>query len=203
MGNWNSGRNNRGAGRCEAWHRVELKMLRKWGSLTPGTARILSWNSRGEPTGSIGFYAFHNHAELRFSCNGEDVVQHVSYRYTLTNFGGQRLRFECPRCWRPCDILYGGRRFYCRQCWRLTYHSQYDEWWERARSKAEKIRSKLGKPDFITPYDVYAFPDKPKWMRWRTYDRMRAEDARLMQSYDLGFCYSARALIERIDRRRR
>ena len=27
MGGWNSGRNNRGAGRCESWHRLELPGL--------------------------------------------------------------------------------------------------------------------------------------------------------------------------------
>ena len=158
MGGWNSGRINRGAGRCEAWHRVELKWLRKRGFLVPGTVRLLSWHRGGERTGSIGFYAFRDHAELRFTCNDENVVQRVSYRYTPTNFGGCRLRFECPRCWRRCDVLYGGRRFYCRRCWRLTYQSQYDDWWERARSKAEKIRTKLGQPGFIILTKSTIFP---------------------------------------------
>jgi hypothetical protein len=180
-----------------------MKLLRKWGFLTPGTARRLSWSCRGEPTGNIGLYAFQNHAELRYTCNGESVVQRVSYRYTPTNFGGHRQRFECPRCWRPCDVLYGGRRFYCRQCWRLTYQSQYDQWWERARNKAEKVRTQLGKPGFITPDAVDMFPEKPKWMRWRTYERLRAEDERLMEFYNSGFCSSAMALINRIDRRHR
>lgn len=187
MGGWNSGRNNRGAGRCEAWHRVELSWLRKHDYLRPGRSCRIWWHMRGEETGAIAYYAFEHHAELRYCCNGENVIQRISYRYTPTNFGGRRLHFECPRCNRSCDVLYGGRRFYCRKCWRLTYASQYDDWWERCRNRAEKIRTKLGKPGFITPDEAEDFPDKPKWMRWRTYHPLEAEDDRLMAMYQGGF----------------
>jgi hypothetical protein len=142
-------------------------------------------------TPSIGTQSF------CFSCNGESVNQRISYRYTPTNFGGSRLRFECPRCWRPCDILYGGTRFYCRECWRLTYQSQYDAGWERARSKAEKMRAKLGQPGFITPDEMNCFPRKPKWMRWQTYERMQAEDERLLASYEYGFACMVQRFVYR------
>jgi hypothetical protein len=81
MGGWNSGRTNRGAGRCESWHRVELTYLRMHDFLRPGRRSTLSWYRGGERTGSIGFYAFEDHAELRYSCNGEDVVQRIDYCY--------------------------------------------------------------------------------------------------------------------------
>jgi hypothetical protein len=89
MGGWTSGRNNRGAGRCESWHRVELTYLRKHEFLSPGRRSTLTWHRGGERTGSIGFCAFENHAELRYSCNGESVVQRINYRYTPTNFGSR------------------------------------------------------------------------------------------------------------------
>ena len=45
------------------------------------------------------------------------------------------------------------------------------------------------------------FRTSQSWMRWRTYDRLRAEDTRLMQAFDRGFCYSAMAIIERSENR--
>jgi hypothetical protein len=197
MGGWNSGRNDRGAGRCESWHRVELAYLRDQDLLRPGRCSTLSWHRGGEQTGSIGFHAFERHAELRYSCDGETVVQRIRYRYTPTNFGGQRMWLECPNCYRACSVLYGGRRFYCRKCWRLTYASQYEVWWERARSQAEKIRTKLGQPGFIDIDSTHDFPDKPKRMRWHTYRRLRAKDTQLMRAYEDGFCSIAMAFLRR------
>ena len=81
-------------------------------------------------------------------------------------------------------MLYSGIRFCCRICWRLTYGSQYINWWERARNRSEKIRAKLGQAGFIAVNE--GFPDKPKWMRWRTYERLKAEDERLMGVYEDG-----------------
>ena len=197
MGGWNSGRNNRGAGRCESWHRLELPWLRKQGYLQPGRWSTITWSRGAERTGSIGFYAYADHAELRYSCNGEDVVQRITYRYTPTNFGARRMWFACPNCFRACGVLYGGRRFYCRECWRLTYASQYEALFERARSQAEKIRAKLGKPGFIDVDCTHDFPKKPKWMRWHTYRRLRAKDSELMRTYEDGFCLMAMSFLQR------
>jgi hypothetical protein len=192
MGNWNSGRNNRGAGRCESWHRIEITYLRKNGFMIPGRSSILSWTCRGEQTGSIGIRAFGDHAELRYRCNGENIVQHINYRHTPTNFGGWRQWFECPNCYRTCGTLYGGRRFYCRECWQLTYSSQYEQPFERARSQASKIRAKVGQKT-STP-DQEPFPEKPKRMHWDTYYRLRARDSLLVRDYEDGFCQKAMAL---------
>ena len=197
MGSWNSGQNYRGAGRCESWHRVELTYLRKHEFLRPGRRSTLSWHRGGERTGSIGFHAFEGHAELRYSCDGESVVQRINYRYTPTNFGSRRMWFECPNCYRACGILYGGRRFYCRECWRLTYASQYEHRWERARGQAQKIRARLGQPGFIDIDSTHNFPEKPKWMRWHTYRRLRAKDSQLMRAYDDGFCHIAAVFFRR------
>ena len=195
MGGWNSGRNNRGAARCEAWHRVELAYLRARGFLTPFRITTLSWNRGGEHTGSIRYHAYEDHAELRYTVSGESVVQRVSYSYTATNFGGRRLWFRCPNCFRACSVLYGGRRFYCRQCWRLTYASQYDPPFERARSQASKIRAKLGQKTSVPDQEL--FPEKPKWMRWPTYRRLRAKDSQLCRQYEDGWLFGAMAILGR------
>jgi hypothetical protein len=50
MGGWNSGRNYRGAGRCESWHRVELGYLRKH---TISSAPVQAGRSLGIEAASI------------------------------------------------------------------------------------------------------------------------------------------------------
>lgn len=186
MDGWNIGRKNRGAGRCANRHRLEMRDLSSHDHFKPGTSGVISWNRGGEPTAEVNFSAYEHSVELRYKANGESVTQRIAYVFTRTNFTGRRRRFACPRCGRTCDVLYGGIRFYCRICWRLTYGSQYSSWRERARSKSEKIRTKLGQPGFIAVNDPEGFPDKPKWMRWRTYDRLQAEDERLMDVYEDG-----------------
>ena len=123
---------------AKSWHRVELAWLRKHDYPPPRQAQhaLLASRRRGDRQHRLS--AFEGYAELRYSCNGENVVQRINYRYTPTNFGGRRMWFECPNCHRACSVLYGGRRFYCRKCWRLTYASQYEVWWERARARQKR-----------------------------------------------------------------
>ncbi len=182
-GNYNSG-GGRGAGRCERRPCLELPQIRKMGYLTPGSASILSWNWRGDPAGSIRVFARTDGIELDYSANGEPVREFVAYTYTTAGFG-PRARFQCPGCGRPCDSLYvgTGARFRCRLCLRLTYGSQYDASYERAREKACKLKRKCDPGAKI----MDAFPARPKWMRTATYQRLRKRHDDLMERYHSGF----------------
>ena len=53
-----------------------------------------------------------------------------------------------------------------RQAYRLAYRSQREAPHDRALRRAFKLRGKLGADGGIGDY-----VPKPKWMRWRTYDR--------------------------------
>jgi hypothetical protein len=55
--------------------------------------------------------------------------------------------------------------------------------------KAQKIRMRLGG----SPNMLQEFPDKPKGMHWRTYDRLR-------RSHDLAEARSTLGLIQLVDR---
>ncbi|MDQ3565841.1 MAG: hypothetical protein M3436_17635 [Pseudomonadota bacterium] len=67
-------------------------------------------------------------------------------------------------------ILYGGGIFACRHCYRLAYESQREAARDRAIRRARKIYARLsGDPNCL------GMPDKPKWMHWRTYQRLSAE----------------------------
>ena len=66
--------------------------------------------------------------------------------------------------------LYGaGRLFACRHCYRLAYASQQELAHQRGLGKSQKIRMRLGG----SPNMLEEFPDKPKGMHWRTYERWR------------------------------
>ena len=60
-----------------------------------------------------------------------------------------------------------------RHCYGLTYASQREALHLRGLGKAQKIRMRLGGSP-----ETEEFPDKPKGMHWRTYDRLcRLHDA--------------------------
>ena len=94
----------------------------------------------------------------------------VYLNWSPCNYGGKRPWFLCPArgCGRRVAVLYGGGVFACRQCHQLAYQSQRDAKYERALTRAQAIRAKLGgSPDPSEP-----FPAKPKGMHWETYSRL-------------------------------
>jgi hypothetical protein len=101
----------------------------------------------------------------------EDVHEPVSLDWTACNFGGERPWFICPGadCGRRVAILYGpGRYFLCRHCYDLRYESQRENGMSRALRRAQAIRERLGGSANMTQ----PFPEKPKGMHWKTYERL-------------------------------
>jgi len=89
------------------------------------------------------------------------------------HFGGRQWYFSCPVTNRPASVLWkppGATRFCSRQTWRrqVAYASQFQGRDDRAWRGKQKINARLiGELD---PHD-WDLPPKPKWMRWRTYQR--------------------------------
>ena len=95
----------------------------------------------------------------------------VSLDWTACNFGGERPWFICPdvRCGRRVAVLYGpGRYFLCRHCYDLVYESQRENEMHRALRRAQTIRERLGGSANMTK----PFPERPKGMHWKTYERL-------------------------------
>jgi hypothetical protein len=63
----------------------------------------------------------------------------------------------------------GAFTFASRQAYRLAYACQREPTHDRALRRAFKLRAKLGADGGIGDYIL-----KPKWMRWRTYERAMA-----------------------------
>jgi hypothetical protein len=69
-------------------------------------------------------------------------------------------------------ILYGGGIFACRHCYRLAYaSSREDAGSGRATRRADRLRARLG----WHPGILNGEGGKPKWMRWRTFERLVAQ----------------------------
>lgn len=161
----------------ESQQRLDVRYLKREGCLLPGSTGTLSWSSRGERTGTIGYRMYAEHmilvyrAQLRDG-DWEDVKQFIHFDRTPCHYGGHRTWLLCPRCGKRVAVLYGaGKYFWCRHCHDLTYASQQESRIFRMMSKAQKIREFLGGRASL----LYDFPDKPKNMHWKTYRRLRGE----------------------------
>ena len=133
----------------------------------------------------------------------EDVTETVRIVRVPCQFGGTRPFFICPgiingvTCNRRVAKLYGpGRYFLCRRCYRLAHTSQTENASDRALRRANKVRKRLGG---AAGTDA-PFPDKPKGMWRRTYERLREQASAAETVADRAFVTCAERLLTRIDK---
>ncbi len=99
----------------------------------------------------------------------------VWMEWTRCNYGGFRPWFLCPvpACGRRVALLYLHYRYSgnlaCRHCHQLSYYSQQQTPSGRGLYRAQAIRMRLsGSANCTEP-----FPEKPKGMHDRTYNRLK------------------------------
>ncbi len=166
--------------RCEDFLCIDLALLRKRNMLTVGNSGQLTWSRCGQQYAAIRYVV--EPAALRLiyrthAVGGDwrDVVDLIPFTETPTQFGGSRQWFTCPSCSRRCRIVYGGCYFRCRKCHGLKYESQYEDPISRATNQRHKLRGRLGQHGSLDE----PFPDKPKGMHWKTYQRLAERDEAL------------------------
>ena len=115
----------------------------------------------------------------------------VSYRVQLTwtqpPFGGRRWWFRCPKTYRRAQKLVlplGGHQFWSRRGYGLGYPCQRETPYDRAMRRLRKLDRTLGGWGEGIPDDP---PEKPKWMRWRTYESKQLQWQELEQRIDFVF----------------
>lgn len=174
MGGFLSG-GGRGAPKTGDLLALDLADLKRLGVLENGRRQTITWShANGDVCGRVSVACFHDHAQLEYCTrtdnrsDWEDVNERVQLVYTNPHLGGSRPWFQCPTCGRHCRILYGSDPFRCRQCHGAVYRSQYQADWELALSRSRALRKRLGGSG--DPCE--AIPEKPKWMRWSTYERL-------------------------------
>jgi hypothetical protein len=174
------GHNWKGGGTVEGSRSLNVMMLARVGHLSDGSFSW-RWTYGDGTTASIQITGARDAVSLdyRIRSHGEDwqpVHQRVPIRWTPCRFGGERPWFVCDvhangvYCGRRVAKLYGaGRLFACRHCYRLGYAIQRDRPMDRAHHRLRRLHRKLG-ADYDGPDGMP--PERPKWMRQRTYDRV-------------------------------
>ena len=108
---------------------------------------------------------------------------------TSCHLSGSRPWFICPAlgCGRRVAILNGGGIFACRHCYQLAYASSCEDAGNRATRRADRLRARLSWEPGILNGPGF----KPKWVRWRTFERLAARHddlvGRSMQAMTLKF----------------
>lgn len=209
MGGSGSGRPS-GSGRStiEACRSIDVNRLHREGCLGSGWAGGWQWQREGENIASINLRAEVDrlHLSYRVLVGGgewEDVAEAVRIVRVPCRFGGTRPYFICPgvvngiSCGRRVAKLHGsGRYFLCRHCYRLAHASQREGEGDRALRRANKIRQRLGGPAGMDE----PFPEKPKGMWRRTYERLCERAFQAETLADEAFAIRAVRLLARSDK---
>jgi hypothetical protein len=209
MGGLGSGRPaGLGRDKVESSRSIDVNRLHREGCLKSGWRGGWHWSQDGEKVASINLHSEDGylHLSYRVRIGGgewEDVEEAVRIVRVPCQFGGSRLYFICPGvvnsipCGQRVVKLHGPKRYFlCRHCYRLSYTSQSEEGWDRSLRRANKIRMRLGGD----PGMAAAFPERPKGMWQRTYERLREQalDAEILA--DEAFIIRAQRLLNHLDR---
>lgn len=157
--------------------KLNLNRLRRQGYVRDGVRagpNLIRWAHNGEEIASAlvtanmeGEYQ----GWVRIQIAGLD--QWIGLVAQSRHFGGRQWYIEGPSTHRRCSVLWmppGATRFCSRQTWRrqVAYASQFADPDNRAHIGQAKIKAQLIAD--LDP-DAWDLPPKPKWMRWKTYNR--------------------------------
>lgn len=209
MGGYGSGRP-AGFGRdtVESCRSIDVNQLHREGCLDHGWSGGWKWTRDGEKVASISLRAETNRLCLSYRVRvgggeWEDTEEKINLVRVPCRFGGWRSYFLCPGvvngvvCGRRVAKLYGpGRYFLCRHCYRLAYASQSEGSWDRALRRSNKVRQGLGG----NPGSVRTFPERPKGMWGRTYERLRRKSIDAEMLANEAFIAQAERLLGNLDK---
>jgi len=170
--------------RLESGIKLDLNTLARRGFIQPGTATGpigINWTDcySGEVTASAIITADMSGPHegwLRIQgIKADGLDQRIGLVARPRHFGGRQWYFICPYIGRRAMVLWmppGARSFACRERWgrQVAYASQFLDPDNRAHRGQAKIKSRLCRIGGFDP-EEWDLPPKPKWMRWRTYNR--------------------------------
>ena len=159
--------------------KLDINKLRRTGLVRPGSRsgpNGIRWSSDywGEIASGVITANMEGTYEGWFRIQLADLDQWIALVPRSRHFGGHQWYFICPVMNRDCSVVWlppGASRFCSRETWgtrRVAYASQFADPDNRAHIGKAKIKAKLiGDRD----PDEWDLPPKPKWMRWKTYNR--------------------------------
>jgi hypothetical protein len=175
--------------------KLDLSQLARHGFIKFGAnigARVISWSTsrQGEIARGVISADMTNpdHAWFRLAIGS--FAQQMTLVSRPRHFGGRQWFFVCPVTGGFATVLWkppGAARFCSRQAWgrRVAYASQFLDRDSRAHHGQSKINSRLCSIGRFDPED-WNFPPKPKWMRWKTYNRLEQKFDRYEDILDSG-----------------
>jgi hypothetical protein len=171
VGSFGSGRwKQPGRKLVESYQALDVNYLAAKGCLRPGQSSIGQW-ACGNGSVTITLYAEAERLYLFWPSDGQAAMSRtITISRVPRYFGGTRPYFICSgtdaaSCKRRVTKLYFLRaRFLCRHCSNLVYASKYEQPWQQALRRVNKLRQRLG----ITETDA---PGKPEHMPAPIYER--------------------------------
>jgi hypothetical protein len=159
--------------------KLDLNKLCRQGLVRPGCRsgpRGIRWSSDywGEIASGVITANLEDKYEGWLRVQLEKLDQQITLIPRPRHFGGHQWYFICPAMNRDCSVVWlppGANRFCSRQKWggrRVAYATQFADPDNRAHIGQAKIKAKL--IGDLDP-DQWDLPPKPKWMRWKTYNR--------------------------------
>ena len=176
MGGRGSGSGQRGKATTSGLAVLDVRRLQRDGLLISGNAFTVNWVGGGAVAGLYVTVGGAEQLMLEYQCSSGDDWQSMKYCITLEwtdcQFGGKRAWFLCPAdgCRQRVALLHLGNSgiFACRSCYGLGYASQRMTTGDRAKARADKIRSKLGWQGSISQPKG----DRPIGMHQRTFNKL-------------------------------
>ncbi|HXG27268.1 MAG TPA: hypothetical protein VNJ47_00265 [Nevskiales bacterium] len=163
---------------------LSLPKLRHWGYVLAGgtvTGKLIWTYGTDQYAGSIRVHANEHGGWIEMRHELRERAQSIELVAVAPPFGGVRWYMRCPYTGRRALKLYlfnGIELFCCRDAIRPrpTYASQRVSGSDRIMAQRWAIRRKLDDPG-----DLFTILTKPKWMRWRTFERYEQHDNALAE----------------------
>jgi hypothetical protein len=188
MGGFGSGKHGGKRTTSDMWA-LDIRKIAKAGRLIPGQSFLWQWLRNGESVAKINVEVDANRLILDYRARDrggewQSMKYPVRLSWTKCTYGGQRAWWLCPAvgCGRRVAILYGGKIYACRHCHQLAYRTQREQLFDRAGSRAEKIRKRLDWEGGILSGNGC----KPKGMHWRTFATLEDQHDALVNQALLG-----------------
>jgi len=187
MSNWGGWRPHIESARC-----LDLRRMFELGALRVGSDTVNSWvwQREGETVSSLGYHATLGEESglltLNYSTSTDEERKQITCTIRLVtlprHYGGRIWYFVCPYSGKRARKLYKWAQidWFCHRTAvtpKPTYACQRVGGSDRITAQRWALRRRMG--DEYS--DLFDEPRKPKWMRWKTYERHAARDAELAE----------------------
>jgi hypothetical protein len=164
----------------ESGLKLDLNQLIRRRVIVPGyrsdVPPFISWTNTGDATAQLSYNlegTTSGWLRIKMDCRDD---QWIELSACPRRFGGRQWYFLCPHTYCRASTLWmppGARSFASRQYWgrQVAYASQFLDPIQRAHRGKGKINARLCAVGGFDPKE-WDFGPKPKWMRWRTYNRV-------------------------------